>query len=117
MLLETAKRSGNEVTRKMVELMLGAFTLVTALAWNEAVKRLFSAGGPLHIVGRMGPWLAAVIITAFLYLMTALLKRFLKPDEPPPCTTICKEKEDGPTASAAPSASSGAAAAAWSLIG
>jgi uncharacterized protein YaaW (UPF0174 family) len=53
-----------EVVEKVSELMTAAFGLIAALAWNEAVKTLFVAGGPLSFVATYGVWIYAIIVTA-----------------------------------------------------
>lgn len=86
--LTTVKRSGSEVTRKIVELLLGAFTLVAALTWKDAVKSMFDAGGIFYVVGKWGPWANALFITVAVYFLTMWVQKWIV-TPPPPCTTLC----------------------------
>ena len=63
-----------DVTEKISALMIAAFGLVAALAWNDAIKALFK--GPCKILGitnpdagafcavsQGGPWVYAIVVT------------------------------------------------------
>lgn len=81
------KQSKTEVTKRILELVVGAFTLVTALAWNDAVKSLFTEGGLLGVTARWGPWANAVAITLLVYLASSWAKQYIST----PCTTLCAQ--------------------------
>jgi len=65
-----------EVIEKLATLITAAFGLVTALAWNEAVKALFVGpcgaenAGILCAVSYGGPWVYAIFITIVAVLVT-----------------------------------------------
>lgn len=92
-LLATVKKTQQDVTRRMLELLLGAFTLVTALAWNEAVKSLFAPGGVFGIATRWGPWAYALFITLAVFIATTMSKKYITP----PCTTLCSTTDRAPS--------------------
>ncbi len=58
-----------EVIEKISALMIAAFGLVAALAWNDAIRALFVGpcgvedAGALCAVAAGGPWVYAIIIT------------------------------------------------------
>jgi len=59
-----------EVIEKISALIVTAFGLVAALAWNEAIKSLFQEGGLLYFLADGGPWVYAVLVTIFAVIMT-----------------------------------------------
>lgn len=89
-IIGVVKQKGDEVTRRILELLVGAFTLVTALTWNDAVKSLFAETGIFYRQGRWGPWINAVFITIFVYCATMWLKNYITS----PCTTMCTASID-----------------------
>lgn len=84
-LLKRVRQARQDMTRRILELLVGAFTLVTALAWNDAVKSMFAVGGVLAVATRWGPWVHAVFITLCVYVATSFAKQYVTP----PCTTLC----------------------------
>lgn len=92
-MISKVKRSGDEVTRRILELLLGAFTLVTALTWNDAVKSMFAKGGLFDFAGfgRWAPWVNAIFITLLVYLVTMWLKQYISK----PCTNLCAQTLEG----------------------
>ena len=52
-----------ELLEKMTALLTAAFGLITALAWNDAIKSLFLPGGLLYSVAKYGPWVYALLVT------------------------------------------------------
>jgi len=58
-----------DVIEKLSALVIAAFGLVAALAWNDAIRALFKGpcgsegAGSLCTLSAGGPWLYAVIIT------------------------------------------------------
>jgi len=52
-----------EVVEKLSVLITGAFGLVAALAWNDAIKSLFQEGAPLYFMAAYGPWVYAFLVT------------------------------------------------------
>ncbi len=65
-----------EVIEKISALMIAAFGLVAALAWNDAIRALFvgpcgtDGAGALCAVSSGGPWLYAVIVTVIAVVAT-----------------------------------------------
>ena len=65
-----------EVSEKIGALVIAAFGLVAALAWNEAIKALFigpcgsEGAGALCALSSGGPWVYAVIVTIIAVLVT-----------------------------------------------
>jgi membrane protein implicated in regulation of membrane protease activity len=65
-----------EVIEKISALIIAAFGLIAALAWNEAIKALFvgpcgveNAGALCRLSGG-GPWVYAIIVTIIAVLAT-----------------------------------------------
>jgi predicted outer membrane lipoprotein len=60
-----------DVLEKVSALIIAAFGLVAALAWNEAIKALFvgpcesEGAGALCALSGGGPWVYAIIVTIF----------------------------------------------------
>jgi hypothetical protein len=106
-IISKVKKSSNEMTKRMIELLVGAFTLVTALTWKDAVQSAFAKGGVFDIIGRWGPWVNAICITILVYFLTMWLKKYLST----PCTSLCAQTVQGIASAAAQSASAAAAAA------
>jgi hypothetical protein len=46
-------------------MLVAAAGICSALAFNDAVKSLFSEGGIFHRFAKGGPWIAAIVITLF----------------------------------------------------
>ncbi|NPE26809.1 hypothetical protein HNV12_02285 [Methanococcoides sp. SA1] len=73
-----------EILEKLFILITGALSLVTALAWNEAMRALFKgpceipeAGALCHLyVG--GPWIYAILVTIFSVFMILMITKLLK---------------------------------------
>jgi hypothetical protein len=107
-ILAKVKQSGNDVTRRILELLVGAFTLVTALTWNDAVKSMFAKGGVFAFeFGRWGPWINAVFITLLVYFLTMWLKKYITS----PCTNLCAQTVQGIAGGVASGVASGVEAA------
>jgi hypothetical protein len=62
------------VIEKLSALIIAAFGLVAALAWNEAIKALFigpcgtEGAGALCMLAFGGPWLYAIFVTILAVL-------------------------------------------------
>ena len=65
-----------EVFEKVSALMVAAFGLVAALAWNDAIKALFvgpcgsEGAGALCMLSSGGPWVYAIFVTILAVLAT-----------------------------------------------
>lgn len=62
-----------EVFIKLSEFITIAFGMVVALAWSEAIKSLFTAGGPLYIIAAYGVWAYALGISLIAIFATIIL--------------------------------------------
>ena len=58
-----------DIIEKIAALMIAAFGLIAALAWNDAIKALFKGpcgtegAGALCTLSIGGPWVYAIIVT------------------------------------------------------
>ena len=66
----------SEVKEKIAALVIAAFGLVAALAWNDAIRALFvgpcgsEGAGALCALSAGGPWVYAVLVTIIAVLIT-----------------------------------------------
>jgi len=66
----------SHATEKLAELIIAAFGLVAALAWNEAIRALFIGpcgsedAGLFCAASSGGPWFYAVTVTLIAVLVT-----------------------------------------------
>jgi hypothetical protein len=67
-----------DFAEKLTLLITGAFGLVAALAWNEAVKSLFVQDGLLHIFATYGVWVYAVIATILAVVVVMIFHKISK---------------------------------------
>ena len=63
------------VVEKSTALMMAAFGLIAALAWNDAIKSLFLPGGYLYAVAKYGPWVYAILVTAIAIIAIIWLSK------------------------------------------
>lgn len=80
-----------EVIDKISDMMTAAFGLVAALAWNEAIKSLFTCQqvpnssqlscGPLAGASAYGPWVYAVFVTIIAVVAAIYIGRLVKKAE------------------------------------
>ena len=59
----------SEIIDKFALLMISAFGLVAALAWNDAIKGYLQQFGLEHY----GPWVYAIIVTLLAVIITVIL--------------------------------------------
>ena len=70
-----------EIKEKVTALIIAAFGLVAALAWNDAIKSLFVGpcgsenAGLLCFISSGGPWIYAVIVTIIAVIVTIQVAR------------------------------------------
>jgi len=64
-IFDNTKKTVHSVTIRFVDLLVTAFGIVSALAWNDAVRSLFAPHGLLYKFSAPGPWVAATMITLF----------------------------------------------------
>jgi len=61
-LLKNTKSTAKDITIRFADLVVAAFGIVSALAFNDAVKSLFAEGGVFARFAKKGPWIAAFVI-------------------------------------------------------
>ena len=59
-----------QLVEKLASLIIVSFSLVAALAWNDAISSLFKEGGALHFLAEGGPWIYAILITILALIAT-----------------------------------------------
>lgn len=66
-----------EIREKTVGYIMGAFSLVAGLAWNEAIKGLIDHIYPATVSGVWAKFVYAVVITVGLTIFAVILAKFL----------------------------------------
>lgn len=66
-----------EILEKVMDLTTAGFGLVAALAWNEAIKRLFERLFPLPGGSLVASFIYALFITILVVIITVQLGRVL----------------------------------------
>lgn len=61
-ILSKTKGAVEDITIRFADLVVAAFGIVSALAFNDAVKSLFAEGGAFEKFAKGGPWVAAFVI-------------------------------------------------------
>jgi uncharacterized YccA/Bax inhibitor family protein len=61
-IITKTKGAVEDITIRFADLVVAAFGIVSALAFNDAVKSLFAEGGMLEKFAKGGPWVAAFVI-------------------------------------------------------
>ena len=61
-IITKTKEAVEDITIRFADLVVAAFGIVSALAFNDAVKSLFAEGGVFEKFSKGGPWVAALII-------------------------------------------------------
>lgn len=64
-----------QVIGRILILSTAAFGLITALAWNEAIKSLFAEGGLLEFAAMGGVWIYAVLVTVVAVIATIWISK------------------------------------------
>ena len=73
-----------DIIEKIAALIIAAFGLVAALAWNEAIKALFVGpcgvenAGALCSLSSGGPWVYAIFVTILAVLATIWIGKIEK---------------------------------------
>lgn len=106
--MSQASAPAGQVTQQFGTLITGAFGVVAALAWSDAInsyfrKIKFFAGMPL-----LGPFLFAAFITLVAYAVGAALSGYAKT----PCTQLCAPPATPPPSTRSPLPAPGTTAAA-----
>jgi hypothetical protein len=76
-----------DVREKLSALIIAAFGLVAALAWNDAIKALFKgpcgseSAGVLCALSNGGPWVYAIIVTIIAVYATIWISKFSADNE------------------------------------
>ena len=79
-MIEEIKKTNKEIKEKTATLMLAAFALVAALAWNDAVQTLFNIFFPENN-GVIGKFIYAIIITVVVVIISRHLQKILHTEE------------------------------------
>lgn len=83
-ILDKTREAAYDITSRLADLVVAAFGIVSALAFNDAVKSLFAEGGFLERFARGGPWVAAVFIMLLALLVGYWRTSFIpKPENKP----------------------------------
>jgi hypothetical protein len=61
-IITKTKEAVEDITIRFADLVVAAFGIVSALAFNDAVKSLFAEGGVFEKFAKGGPWVAAFVI-------------------------------------------------------
>ena len=61
-IITKTKGAVEDITIRFADLVVAAFGIVSALAFNDAVKSLFAEGGVFEKFAKGGPWVAAFVI-------------------------------------------------------
>ena len=61
-IITKTKEAVEDITIRFADLVVAAFGIVSALAFNDAVKSLFAEGGVFERFAKGGPWVAALVI-------------------------------------------------------
>jgi hypothetical protein len=61
-IITKTKGAVEDITIRFADLVVAAFGIVSALAFNDAVKSLFAEGGIFEKFAKGGPWVAAFVI-------------------------------------------------------
>lgn len=93
--------AGNQVSAQFATLITNAFGLVAALAWSDAIKKLFERGGPMAGMPYTGPFTYAILVTLLAYGVSVTLGKLVKSE----CTKLCDADQSRSPAS--PSTSGG----------
>lgn len=84
-IIETVKNKSDgftkEVKTRTIGYILGAFGLVTGLAWNEAIKSLINYLFPLDKNSLVAQFVYAVVLTVVLVVVSILVVRFARKEE------------------------------------
>jgi len=78
--LKQVQETQKAVKEKMLTLILGAFALVAALAWNDAIQTLFNTLFPKSN-GLIGKFIYALIITVIVVVISLRLKKISEEKE------------------------------------
>lgn len=76
-----------DVLEKISALIIAAFGLIAALAWNDAIKALFvgpcgtDGAGALCALSSGGPWVYAIFVTILAVLATIWIGRVVEKKE------------------------------------
>jgi len=79
--LKEIKETGEEFRKTVITLILGGFGLVTALAWNEAIRSFFDTFFPKGGGGLIGKFIYAIIITVVVVIVSLQLKKISEKEE------------------------------------
>lgn len=67
------KLNKNEILEEFSRLIIGALTLVAALAWNDAFRNFFQQYPSLQ---KNGPWIYAILVTCIAIIMMSIVTHY-----------------------------------------
>ena len=73
------------VSREFATMLTGAFGLVAALAWSDAVKGAFESLGKFNQWRVVGPFAFAAVVTLITLMVSSSLSKYTKDN----CTRLC----------------------------
>jgi len=79
--IQILKETHQETKKTMLTLMMSAFSLVAALAWNDAIQTFFNTYFPKNS-GLIGKFLYAILITFIVVVVSLQTKKLLDSDVP-----------------------------------
>jgi hypothetical protein len=82
-IIDTAKKTTTDLTIRFADMLVAAAAVVSALAWSDAVRSLFSEGGLFYRFAKGGVWAAAIIITMFAISLGFWRAKLLPPTPQP----------------------------------
>lgn len=70
-----------EARKQLLAYIVGAFSFIAGLAWNDAIKGVIENYFPLGEDNLLAKIIYAILITLFVVLVTIILSRLLKAKE------------------------------------
>ncbi len=78
--MSVLEETQKETRQTMINLILGGFSLVAALAWNDAIQTFFNTFFPKES-GVLGKFIYAALITLLVVTLSLQLKKFFSTNE------------------------------------
>ena len=77
--LDEIRKTREEAKKTIITLVLSGFSLVAALAWNDAIQSFFNEIFPKEgISGLMGKFIYAIIISVIIVVASLQLKKIIE---------------------------------------
>lgn len=81
MIVDEARVAKNEIKKKTIAYIAGAFGLVAGLAWNDAVKGLIDHLFPMAGGGVVAKFVYAILVTVLVVLLVYYMERIFSKEE------------------------------------